>query len=90
MRDELYLFFDTEIVNIIKNDNHSPELCKIISQKFNGKFSVKYSYVARQYKDTIRISATYKPLGIVFFMAQSKNGSEHHQFVDPCYFGNIK
>lgn len=87
MKDEIYNYFDEEIAPIIKQQEHNDALLKALVQKFNGKFGVKYSYIARKYDDTIRISVNYRPLGIVFFLAQTKEGKERAQFVDPCYWG---
>jgi hypothetical protein len=73
---------------MIKKDLHGPALLEIIGNKFAGKFSNKYAFVVKQYEDTIRIAATYKPLGIVFFMAQHKSGAKKYKFIDPCYWGD--
>lgn len=88
MRNEIYSFFDSDIAPIIKTQQHTEAFLKAILQKFNGKFGVKYGYIAKKYNDTIRISVNYKPLGIVFFLAQSSEGKEHYKFHDPCYWGN--
>jgi hypothetical protein len=84
---ELYEFFDAEIAPMIKTQKHEPALFVEISNKYIAKFGDKYDYIVRPYKDTIRISATYRPLGIVFFMAQTKEGSLKYPFCDPCYWG---
>ena len=90
LKNELYDFFTAEIVSMIKKDTHGPQLLEAIHNKFAGKFSNKYAFLVRQYEDTIRISATYKPLGIVFFMANTKAGAKKYKFLDPCYWGDAK
>jgi hypothetical protein len=90
LKTELYDFFNAEIAPIIKKEIHNPVLIEAIHNKFAGKFSTKYSFMVKSYGDTIRISATYKPLGIVFFMAQTKSGGKKAKFLDPCYWGEGK
>lgn len=87
MKNEIYDYFDAEIVPMIKTQEHNEAFLKALVNKFNGKFGVKYTYIARKYDDTVRVSINYRPLGIVFFVAQTKDGKERAKFVDPCYWG---
>lgn len=89
VRDELYSFFDKEIAPIIRKEDGSVELCKQIVIKFNAKFNTKYKYIAKRYGNSIRVSANYCPLGIIFFMAATKSGCEDAKFKDPCYWGKV-
>jgi len=86
-RDELYEFFDKEIAPMIRNEEHNKLLCKHILNKFNAKFSTKYSYIAKQHGDSIRVAVDYAHLNIIFFMADTKNGGTQATFLDPCYWG---
>lgn len=90
LAQELYNFFDKEISPIIIKEDHDDEMLRHISTKFNAKFSTKYRYVAKRYGATIRVSVNYAPLGIVFFMAATREGHTPHRFEDPCYWGKLK
>lgn len=89
LRDELYEFFDKEVSPIIKKDNHDDAMAKQLVTKFNAKFSTKYKFIGKRYGQTIRISANFAPLGIIFFMADSKEGFDHYKFADPCYIPGV-
>lgn len=88
IRNEIYPYFDKEIVSLIKSKEHTKELLNEICIKFNGKFGVKYQYAARIYGDCIRVSVHYVPLSIMFFMAATKDGGIQYKFKDPCYWGS--
>ena len=87
LRDELYLFFDAEIAPLIQKEEVNAEMCKHITIKFNAKFSTKYKFVTKKYGASVRVSANYGPLGIIFFMAATRHGHESYKFKDPCYWG---
>ncbi len=88
LKNELYTYFDTEISPMIRNEEVNEEMCKHIVIKLNGKFSTKYKFLAKKYGASIRVSANYAPLGIIFFMAETRSGHEKYKFKDPCYWGN--
>lgn len=86
MRLELHTFFKSKIIKRIENEDHTPELLAIIEKMFINQFQNKYSYIVKQYDDSIRVSARYIPSGIVFFMAGTKFGKIPYNFKDPnCY-----
>ena len=67
MRKELVDFFKENIKHKIENEEHNQKLMNEITDKFERKFGNKYTYIIKQYKDTIRISARFLPAGILFF-----------------------
>lgn len=87
LRDELYTLFDEELKILIQKQPHDKTLLADIKNKLELKFAFKYLYVIRQYENTIRVSAFYKPLGIMFFMAATKDGSIPYKFKEPVYLG---
>jgi hypothetical protein len=87
LRDELYKYFDEELAPLIRTKDTTDELAKTMVVKMNAKFGVKYKYFAKRYENTIRISANYVPLGIIFFMAATQEGKKDQKFIDPCYWG---
>ena len=86
MRKELVDFFKESIKHKIENEEHNEKLTNEIIDKFERKFGNKYTYIIRQYKDTIRISARYLQAGIVYFLAATKLGKPNYDFKNNiCY-----
>lgn len=82
LRSELHTFFKNKIKNKIENEEHNEELLKLIEKLFLNAFQNKYSFIVKQYGNSIRISARYVPTGIVFFMAATQTGKIPYMFKD--------
>ena len=80
-RKEVWEYFCKNISPLIKIGVSESDVESSLKNNFGGK----YKYIVRKYKDTIRVSAHMKSNGIIFFMADTKNGSEDYAFKEPSY-----
>jgi hypothetical protein len=80
-RNEVWNYFCKHIAPLIRIGVSEQDIECSLKNNFNGK----YKYIVRKYKDTIRVSAHLKSNGIMFYMAESKQGTEDHVFQDPSY-----
>jgi len=54
-------------------------------QSLANIMGIQYTCVVKQYSDSIRVSANLKSNGIIFFMAETKEGKEDYDFKEPSY-----
>lgn len=80
-RKELHTYFCKHIAPLIRIGVSESDVESSLKNNFNGK----YMYIVRKYKDTVRVSAHMKSNGIIFFMAETKDGREDAVFKDPSY-----
>jgi hypothetical protein len=80
-REELWRYFSKHIAPLIKSGHSESDIECSLKNTFGGK----YKYIVRKYNDTIRVSAYTLGNGIIFFMAETKDGKDDYKFGEPSY-----
>jgi hypothetical protein len=80
-RKEVWEYFCKHIAPLIRIGVSEQDVECSLKNTFNGK----YKYIVRKYKDTVRVSANLKSNGIIFYMAETKEGKDDHKFLEPSY-----
>lgn len=80
-RKEVWEYFSKHIAPLIRIGVSETDVECSLKNTFNGK----YKYIVRKYKDTIRVSANLKSNGVIFYMAETKEGKEDKEFIEPSY-----
>lgn len=85
-REEVWNFFKSTIAPKIRNGASLQEVEQTAKQ-----LGSKYVSVVKTYDNTIRVSMNKKSNGIIYFMAETREGKEDYRFREPSYgWRNIK
>jgi len=80
-RTEVWEYFCKHVAPLIRIGVSEQDVECSLKNTFNGK----YKYIVRKYKDTVRVSANLMSNGIIFYMAETKEGKDDHKFLEPSY-----
>jgi len=81
VRDDIYEYFKKELAPKIREGVGIVGIEKMAM----GAFNSKYMIVAKQYKNSIRVSFNLKSNGIIYFLAETKLGEDDFPFLEPSY-----
>lgn len=79
-RKEVYDYFKTNLAPLIRKGASVDEV-----QKNANQIGLKYVSVVKEYEDSIRVSMNLKSNGIIYFMAETKEGGKDYNFKEPSF-----
>lgn len=79
-RKHIYEYFAKHLAPMIRLGADVEDI-----QSLANLMGSQYVCVVKKYEDSIRVSANLKSNGIIFFLAETKEGKKDYDFKEPSY-----